>query len=208
MDNNNNVYKFRSLVSKQDREALHGHLGQLVWFTGLSASGKSTIAHRAEQMLHKLGCSTYVLDGDNVRHGLCKDLGFSREHRAENLRRIGEMVKLFIDAGIIILTAFISPYSQDRQTIKDLVGRERCLEVYVECPVEICASRDPKGLYKKALAGELNGFTGVSAPYEPPTDPDLTLASAQLPPDQAAHLVLDLLIKRGCITNSENQIAS
>ena len=115
--NHNNVYKFRSLVDRNDRERLHGHRGQLVWFTGLSASGKSTIAHRAEQMLHEMGCSTYVLDGDNVRHGLCKDLGFSREDRAENLRRIGEMVKLFVDAGIIVLTAFISPYIKDRQSL-------------------------------------------------------------------------------------------
>jgi adenylylsulfate kinase len=197
--NHNNVYKFRSLVNRQDRESLHGHHGQLVWFTGLSASGKSTIAHRAEQMLHEMGCSTYVLDGDNVRHGLCKDLGFSREDRAENLRRIGEMVKLFVDAGIIVLTAFISPHRQDRKAIMDIVGQDCCLEVYVDCPVEICASRDPKGLYERAMVGEIDNFTGVTAPYEPPSNPELTIQSAQLTPEQSATLVLEQLIQRGCI---------
>lgn len=197
--NNNNVYKFRSLVNRKDRERLHGHHGQLVWFTGLSASGKSTIAHRTEQMLHQLGCSTYVLDGDNVRHGLCKDLGFSREDRAENLRRIGEMVKLFVDAGIIVLTAFISPYSQDRKAIMDIVDRESCLEVYVDCPVETCAARDPKGLYQRAMAGEIDNFTGVTAPYEPPANPELVIQSAQLTPEQSAVMVLEKLTQRGCI---------
>jgi len=201
MENINNVFKFRSLVSRKDRERLHGHHACLVWFTGLSASGKSTIAHQAEQMLHELGCSTYVLDGDNVRHGLCKDLGFSREDRAENLRRIGEMVKLFVDAGIIVLTAFISPYKQDRQAIMDIVGRDNCIEVYVECPVEVCAARDPKGLYQKALAGDLHNFTGVSAPYEPPDNPELIVHSALLSPEKSAALVLELLGRRGC-TNS------
>lgn len=199
MKKNNNVYKFRSLVNKIDREQIHGHRGHLVWFTGLSASGKSTIAHQTELMLHKMGCSTYVLDGDNVRHGLCQDLGFSREDRAENLRRIGEMVKLFVDAGIIVLTAFISPYNQDRQAIMDMVGKDNCTLVYVECPVETCAERDPKGLYKKAMAGELNNFTGVSAPYEPPHEPRLTIRSDQLSPEQAATLVLDSLAQCKCI---------
>jgi adenylylsulfate kinase len=197
--NHNNVHKFRSLVNRKDRERLHGHLGHLVWFTGLSASGKSTIAHRTEQLLHEMGCSTYVLDGDNVRHGLCKDLGFSREDRGENLRRIGEMVNLFVDAGIIVLTAFISPHEQDRQAIMDMVGLDNCTLVYVECPVETCCARDPKGLYKRAMAGEIDNFTGVTAPYEPPSDPELIIHSAQLTPEQSADTVLKQLSQRGCI---------
>jgi adenylylsulfate kinase len=196
--NHNNVYKFRSLVDREDRERIHGHRGHLVWFTGLSASGKSTIAHQAELMLHEMGCSTYVLDGDNVRHGLCQDLGFSREDRAENLRRIGEMVKLFVDAGIIVLTAFISPYNRDRQAIMDMVGIDNCTLVYVECPVDTCSARDPKGLYKRAMVGELDNFTGVSAPYEPPTSPELVIHSAEVAPRQSALSVIEVLNQCGC----------
>lgn len=187
------------MVNREDRERIHGQCGHLVWFTGLSASGKSTIAHQSELMLHKMGCSTYVLDGDNVRQGLCQDLGFSREDRAENLRRIGEMVKLFVDAGIIVLTAFISPYNQDRQAIIDMVGTNNCTLVYVECPVETCAARDPKGLYKKAMDGELTNFTGVSAPYEPPINSKVTIRSDLLSPEQSAALVLESLAQRECI---------
>ena len=185
-----NIYKFKSLVSKEDREVLHRHRAYAVWFTGLSSSGKSTIAHNVEQLLHERGCSTYVLDGDNVRHGLCKDLGFSREDRAENLRRIGEMVNLFIDAGMIVLTAFISPHHSDREAIKQIVGRDNFLEVYVECPVEVCALRDPKGLYRRAQAGEVENFTGVSAPYEPPEAPDLVLNTNQSSVLDSAKLVI------------------
>lgn len=185
-----NVFRHKGLVCRQDREHLHGHRGYTVWFTGLSASGKSTIAHQAEQLLHQRGCSTYVLDGDNVRHGLCRDLGFSREDRSENLRRIGEMVKLFVDAGIIVLTAFISPYRADRHAIKSMVGRENLLEVYVTCPVEVCSLRDPKGLYSRAKEGKIKNFTGVTAPYEEPENPDLVLNSTQCSPLDAAQLVV------------------
>ncbi len=181
------------LVSRRDRERLHGHRGAVVWFTGLSASGKSTIAHHLDRLLHKMGCSSYVFDGDNVRHGLCCDLGFSPADRAENIRRIGEMVRLFMDAGIIAITAFISPYQGDRDKVKGLVGEERFLEIFVQCPVDVCAGRDPKGLYQKALQGLLPDFTGVSAPYEAPPRPALVLNSHLLSPLEAAAQVIELL---------------
>jgi adenylylsulfate kinase len=175
----NNITWFDGYITREHREKLHGHKGAAVWLTGLSASGKSTIAQHLERILHENGCSTYVFDGDNVRHGLCNDLGFSPEDRAENIRRIGEMVKLFVDGGIIALTAFISPYRKDRERIRDLVGRERFFEVYVQCPVEVCAQRDAKGVYAKAKAGLIKEFTGISAPYETPESPSITIQSDQ-----------------------------
>ena len=175
----NNLTRFDGYLSREKREKLHGHKGAVVWFTGLSASGKSTIAHHLEKLLHKKGCSTYVFDGDNVRHGLCGDLGFSAEDRTENIRRIGEMVRLFVDAGIIAMTAFISPYQKDRERIKDLVGQERFFEIHVDCPVDVCAKRDQKGIYAKAKAGTIKNFTGISAPYEAPKNPAMVIHSDQ-----------------------------
>ena len=160
----NNVIWFNGLVSREDREKLHGHKGAVIWLTGLSASGKSTIAHHLEKILYEKNCSTYVFDGDNVRHGLCGDLSFSAEDRSENIRRIGEMVRLFIDAGIIAITAFISPYRKDRERIRHLVEKERFFEIYVECPIEECARRDPKGIYQKAQQGLIKNFTGIPRP--------------------------------------------
>jgi adenylylsulfate kinase len=174
---NNNVTWFNGYVDRKDREKAHGHKGAVIWFTGLSASGKSTIAHIVEKQLHKRGCSTYVLDGDNVRHGLCADLTFCQEDRAENIRRIGEMVRLFVDAGIIVLTAFISPYRQDRQQVRSLLSDGQFLEIHVDCPPEVCATRDQKGIYQKAQAGIIKEFTGISAPYEPPENPELVIQS-------------------------------
>jgi adenylylsulfate kinase len=171
----------------------------VVWFTGLSASGKSTIAHYLEKMLYKRGCSTYSFDGDNVRHGLCRDLGFSPEGRQENIRRIGEMVRLFVDAGIIAITAFISPYRADREMVQKLVGEERFFEVYVECPVEVCSIRDPKGLYQRAKAGVIKEFTGISAPYEAPEKPSLTVRSDIITPVEAAEEVIEVLNRAGII---------
>ena len=173
----NNLTWFNGHISRKDREKLHGHKGALIWFTGLSASGKSTIAHLVEKELHQQGCSTYVFDGDNVRHGLCSNLTFSPQHREENIRRIAEMAKLFVDAGIIALTAFISPYQKDRQKVRSLLTDGQFLEIYVECPPEICAERDQKGIYAKAKAGIIKEFTGISAPYEPPENPDLIIPS-------------------------------
>ncbi|MFH1983017.1 MAG: adenylyl-sulfate kinase [Pseudomonadota bacterium] len=195
--NNNNIYWHNGEVSRELREKLHGHKGILLWFTGLSSSGKSTIAHAVEGLLHKMRCSTYVFDGDNVRHGLCSDLGFSEKDRRENIRRIGEMCHLFIDAGIIAISAFISPYRSDRARIRDLVGSDRFTEIHVDCPVEICAQRDPKGNYKKAMAGIIHNYTGVSAPYEAPETPDLRIESHRVSIDDAAQSVIRLLKERG-----------
>jgi adenylylsulfate kinase len=153
----------------------NGHRGAIIWFTGLSGSGKSTLAHAVEEALHQQGCKTMVLDGDNVRHGLCGDLGFSEKDRQENIRRIGEMAKLFMEAGVIVLTAFISPYRADRERVRGMVGQSDFVEIYCDTSIEICETRDVKGLYKKARAGEIAEFTGISSPYEIPEAPELTL---------------------------------
>jgi len=197
--NNNNVTWFNGYVGREDREQLHGHKGAVIWFTGLSASGKSTIAHLAEKELHKRGISTYVFDGDNVRHGLCSDLTFSREHRIENIRRIGEMIRLFVDGGMIVLTAFISPFREDRRRVRSLLQEGQFLEVYVECPPEVCATRDQKGIYAKAKAGEIKEFTGISAPYEAPEKPDLVIRSFEDNAPQAAKRVIELIEQRKLI---------
>lgn len=189
----NNITWFNGYLSREDREKLHGHKGVVIWFTGLSASGKSTIARYLEKQLYNLGCSTYVFDGDNVRHGLCGDLGFSLEDREENIRRIGEMVNLYVDAGIIAIAAFISPYRKDRESIRELVGKDRFMEIYIECPVDVCAARDQKGIYEKARAGVIKEFTGISAPYEPPENPALVICSDQEDAMAASQRVLDLI---------------
>ena len=195
----NNVTWFNGYVSREDREKAHDHKGAVIWFTGLSASGKSTIAHIVEKQLHERGCSTYVLDGDNVRHGLCADLTFCQEDRAENIRRIGEMVRLFVDAGIIVLTAFISPYRQDRQQVRSLLSDGQFLEIHVDCPPEICATRDQKGIYQKAQAGIIKEFTGISAPYEPPENPELVIQSHEEDAKAAAKKVVELIEKCGVV---------
>ncbi len=162
-------------VTRECRERLNGHKSVVVWFTGLSGSGKSTLAHAVEEVLHRQGCRTFVLDGDNVRRGLCADLGFSPEDRRENLRRIAEMARLFLEAGVITLAAFISPMCADRERVKKIVGAENFLEVYVRCPVEVCEARDVKGMYRRARTGQIRDFTGISAPYEPPEAPALVV---------------------------------
>ena len=195
----NNVTWFNGYVNREDREKAHGHKGAVIWFTGLSASGKSTIAHIVEKQLHERGCSTYVLDGDNVRHGLCADLTFCAEDRAENIRRIGEMVRLFVDAGIIVLAAFISPYRQDRQQVRSLLSDGQFLEIHVDCPPEVCATRDQKGIYQKAQAGIIKEFTGISAPYEPPENPELVIQSHEEDAKVAAKKVVELIEKCGVV---------
>lgn len=189
----NNIVWHNGYVTKKDRELIHGHKGIVLWFTGLSNSGKSTIAHMVEKELYKKGCSTYVFDGDNVRHGLCSDLGFSLEDRFENIRRIGEICSLFIDAGIIALTAFISPLRIHREYVRDIVGSENFIEIYCKCPVDICEQRDIKGHYKKARAGEIREFTGISSPYEGPENPDLILETGNLSVDECVEKVLRLM---------------
>jgi adenylylsulfate kinase len=157
------------------REQLNGHKGAVLWFTGLSGSGKSTLAHALDEHLHRRGVHTYVLDGDNIRSGLNSDLGFSAEERQENIRRIGEVARLFADAGLITLTAFISPYRRDRDQVRALLPEGRFIEIFVKCPLDVAEGRDPKGLYKKARAGEIPQFTGVSDPYEEPEAPEVTV---------------------------------
>ncbi len=180
-------------VDREARAAAHGHRGAVLWFTGLSGSGKSTIGHRVERMLIERGAFAYVLDGDNVRHGLNSDLGFAPEDRVENIRRIGEVARLFADAGGLVLSAFISPYREDRDRVRGLMGPGEFIEVFVDTPLEICEARDPKGLYKKARAGEISNFTGLDAPYEVPENPEVHLETANLSVDEAAAQVIRYL---------------
>jgi adenylylsulfate kinase len=194
-----NTVWHNATVTREKREALNGHQSALIWFTGLSGSGKSTLAHTVEERLYRLGCRTFVFDGDNVRHGLCSDLGFTAEDRAENIRRIGEMSRLFLEAGIISLTAFISPFRKDRGLVRSLVGNDRFIEVYCACPIEVCESRDVKGLYKRARAGEIKDFTGISSPYEEPEKPELILNTGYTPLEESTEQVLDLLAQRSII---------
>jgi adenylylsulfate kinase len=186
-------------VTTSELEQLHGHKGATLWFTGLSGSGKSTVANAVAAMLHAQRVSTFVLDGDNIRHGLNKNLGFSAADREENIRRIGEVSKLFTSAAVVNLTAFISPYRADRDQARALQPQS-FIEIYCNPGIEVCERRDPKGLYKKARAGEIKGFTGIDDPYEAPANPELVLDTGALSIDACALAVLDLLKKRGVIS--------
>ena len=187
-------------ITQEDREKMNGHKAVVLWFTGLSGSGKSTLAHAVENALFELGCRTYVLDGDNIRHGLNKNLGFSPEDREENIRRIGEVAKLFTEAGVIALTAFISPYRADRDKARAAAGDGKFYEIYVQCALDVCEQRDVKGLYQKARAGLIPEFTGISAPYEEPLNAELVVDTAQLSLEDSAKAVLDLLRRNGVIS--------
>jgi len=199
--NDNNIVWHHATVTRKRREEQNGHRSVILWFTGLSNSGKSTIAHAAEERLHIQGCRTFVFDGDNVRHGLCADLRFTREDRDENIRRVGEMAKLFIEAGVIALTAFISPFRVERNRVRSLVQEEDFLEIYCKCPLEVCEQRDVKGHYKKARAGEIKEFTGISSPYEEPEHPDLVLTTDTMSVEQCVDAVIQLLLHRKIIAN-------
>ncbi len=187
-------------VSKEDRQKLNGHKSAVLWFTGLSACGKSTVANTVDHILHEKGIHTFVLDGDNVRMGLNKNLGFSAEDRAENIRRIGEVAKLFCDAGLFVLTAFISPYRADRDRVREILGEGEFIEVFVNASLETCEARDPKGLYKKARAGEIKGFTGIDDPYEEPENPELTLDADNKGIDELAEEVVAYLDSNGYLS--------
>ncbi len=200
-----NVVWHHATVTRAQREAQNGHRGAILWFTGLSGSGKSTLAHAVEATLHHRGCRTFVLDGDNVRHGLCKDLGFSAQDRQENIRRIGETAKIFMEAGVIVLTAFISPYCADRQRVRGIVEAGGFIEVYCDTPIEICESRDVKGLYKKARAGQLAEFTGITSPYEAPENCELTVHTGTTNLDVCVQQVIDKMAQHGVIA-TENSI--
>lgn len=199
-----NVVWHHATVTRTRREAQNGHRGAIIWFTGLSGSGKSTLAHAVEESLYQHGCRTFVLDGDNVRHGLCGDLGFTSEDRQENIRRIGEMAKLFMEAGVIVLTAFISPYRADRDRVRDMVEQGNFIEIYCDTPIDICETRDAKGMYQKARSGELAYFTGISAPYEVPTKPEIAVDTGTLELDICVQQVIDEIMQRGIIS-PENQ---
>jgi len=184
-------------VTREQRESLNGHGAVVVWLTGLSGAGKSTLAHAVEKELHRQGKRTIVLDGDNVRHGLCSNLGFSPEDRTENLRRIAEVARLLVEAGVITLAAFISPMREHRAMIRSIIGPENFIEVYVQCPLEICESRDVKGVYQRARAGEIKDFTGISAPYEAPEVPDLVVATESMKLEECVEQLLGLINRPG-----------
>ncbi len=194
-----NITWHHSTITSQDREELLKQKGCVIWFTGLSGSGKSTLALEVESALHQNGHLTYVLDGDNIRHGLNKNLGFSPADREENIRRIGEVAKLFADAGVITMTAFISPYRGDRDKARDLLGEGRFIEVFVDCALDVCEERDPKGLYKLARAGEIKEFTGISAPYEAPTNPEVVVNTGEQTLEESTQEVIAFLEQNGLI---------
>jgi adenylylsulfate kinase len=216
MTNDTNVHWHEHSVSREEREQLNGHKGCVIWFTGLSACGKSTVSNLVDHLLHKMGLHSFVLDGDNVRHGLnagpgmLKErhgeefskrfgLGFSAQDREENIRRIGAVAKLFADAGLVTLTAFISPYRRDRDAVRATMKEGDFIEIFVDAPLEVCEKRDPKGLYKKARAGELKGFTGIDDPYEAPAKPELVLDAGTKPAETLAEEVIAYLKKAGKI---------
>lgn len=183
-------------INKESRQKLNQQKSMILWFVGLSGSGKSTIANLVEQRLFELGKKTYLLDGDNVRMGLNKDLAFSDSDREENIRRIGEVAKLFVDAGVIVLSAFVSPFEKDRQQVRDLVENGEFLEVFVNCPLEVCESRDVKGLYRKARAGEIKDFTGISSPFEEPCNPEIEINTDTLSIEESVDKVVNLIIEK------------
>jgi adenylylsulfate kinase len=192
----NNLYPIQTKVSIAQRHQLLNQKPLMIWFTGLSGSGKSTLAVQLEAQLHAKGFKTYLLDGDNIRTGLNKDLTFTDEGRIENIRRIGEVGKLMLDAGLVVLSAFISPFEADRKQVRSIVGKENYLEVFVDTPLEVCEQRDVKGLYQKARKGEVKNFTGIDSPYERPVSPDLVLATDNLSIDQSTDRLLQLVLPR------------
>ncbi|WP_409291553.1 adenylyl-sulfate kinase [Peribacillus sp. SCS-37] len=194
-----NITWHEASIAKDDRRRSNGHGSCVLWFTGLSGSGKSTIANAFSRFLHEEGISEYVLDGDNVRHGLNKDLGFSDEDRTENIRRIGEVAKLFVDSGKIVTTAFISPFRSDREQVRSLFEEGEFIEVFVDCPLAECERRDPKQLYVKARRGEIKDFTGIDSPYEAPHSPEIILASDTLSVAEAVGVIHEHLVKRGIL---------
>lgn len=196
MSSSTNIVPQDYRITKSDRQQLNGHRSAIVWLTGLSGSGKSTLANALEQQLHSKGIRTYVLDGDNIRHGLNSNVDFSDAGRTENIRRIGEVAKLFVDAGIVVITAFISPFRADRDRVRKLVEPGEFFEVFVDCPLEVCEARDVKGLYKKARNGEISDFTGISSPFEPPLQPELTVNTHLMQAKQSTALITEAVLKK------------
>jgi len=194
-----NITWHETAITKGERRAQNGHGSCVLWFTGLSGSGKSTIANAFSSYLYEQGISEYVLDGDNIRHGLNKDLGFSDEDRAENIRRIGEVAKLFVDSGTIVTTAFISPFRSDRNQVRSLFDEGEFVEIFIDCPIDECERRDPKQLYAKARRGEIKDFTGIDSPYENPLEPELTIQSHKVTIEEAVKEIADYLVSKNMI---------
>jgi adenylylsulfate kinase len=189
----------QATVTRERRGQLNCHKSIVLWFTGLSGAGKSTLAHAVEERLYQLGCRTFVLDGDNVRHGLCSDLGFSGKDRKENIRRIGEIAKLMLESGTIVMTAFISPFQEDRETARNLIPHGNFIEIFCKASLEICEERDVKGLYKSARAGEIKNYTGIDSPYEVPEKPELIVNTEKLSVDESVEKVMQTMVERGVI---------
>lgn len=204
MEATKNIVWHASTIRKQDRHRMNGHKSAILWYTGLSGAGKSTLANKVEEKLFERGIHTYVLDGDNIRHGLNKGLGFSTEDRRENIRRIGEVSKLFVDAGAFVSTAFISPYREDRDMVRQLVNDGEFIEIYVNAPLDVCEERDPKGLYKKARAGEIRNFTGIDDPYEAPENAELTIYTGEKTLEECAAEVISYLESNGYMEEMES----
>ena len=204
--NDNNIVWHNQSITKEKRLTLLNQKPCILWFTGLSGSGKSTIANAVELELFKRGRKTYLLDGDNVRHGLNKDLGFSEQDRIENIRRIGEVAKLFVDSGLIVLTAFISPFKSDRQIARSLVKYDEFIEVFIDTPLEVCEQRDPKGLYKKARDGAIKNFTGISSPYEAPEEPQIHIKTDEYSIEECVDIVINYLIKFGYVKETHDYV--
>lgn len=197
--NGENIFPFEALIQCSDRYVLNGHRSGLLWFTGLSGSGKSTLAHAVEARLYRYGIRSYVLDGDNIRTGLNSDLGLSPEDRKENIRRIAEVAKLMVDAGLLVFAAFIAPFRESRDFVRKLMSNWPYYECYVKCSLQVCEQRDPKGLYQRARRGEIPDMTGISAPYEEPEQPDLIVDTAALSLEESVDVVIRFLIERGVI---------
>ena len=196
-----NIVWHNATVTRERRQQQNGHKSVILWFTGLSGAGKSSLAHAVEEQLHQLGSRTFVLDGDNVRHGLSGDLGFSDDDRKENIRRIGEAAKLFLEAGVIAMTAFISPFRAEREMVRKLVPHGEFIEIYCRADLAVCEQRDVKGLYKRARAGEIKDFTGISSPYEEPVSPEITVDTGTQPIEACVDEVIGLMRKRGILAN-------
>lgn len=194
-----NVQWQQMQVSRQEREQQNEHRACILWLTGLSGAGKSTLAQALDQFLFQHSIQSFVLDGDNVRHGLCGDLGFSNQDRVENIRRVGEVAKLFLDAGVIVITAFISPFRQDRARVRGLVADRDFVEVFCSCPLDVCEKRDVKGLYKKARSGAIANFTGLTSPYEEPDDPEIIVNTGEQSIDECVGVIVDYLLRGGYI---------
>jgi adenylylsulfate kinase len=202
-EKDNNVVWHHATVTRERRQKQNNHKSVILWFTGLSGAGKSTLAHAVEEELHQMGCRTFVFDGDNVRHGLNRNLGFSKEDRQENVRRIGEMCKLFIEAGVIALTAFISPIKEDRDKVRRLVKEGDFIEIFCDCALEVCEQRDVKGMYARARRGEIKEFTGISSPYEKPENPELVVNTENASLEECVASVMGYLKETGVLVNAD-----